>query len=338
MSAPEPGPIGVLLMAYGGPDSLGDVPGYLADIRTGRPTPRAVVEEITDHYRQIGGRSPLLAMSRRQLEALSVRLDPTVYRCYLGMRHWSPWIEEVIGAMADEGIRQAVGIVLAPHNNRWNNGRYRDKIETGRELFRANIDFTMVESYHDSPPLIDALARRVRQGLAHWSSERAVDAHIVFCAHSLPVRVAGPGDPYQPQLLQTAGLVAAAAGLPAERWSWSWVSAGRSPEPWLGPGLLESLGALAAQGVRRVVCVPVGFVTEHVDILYDIDIEARARAAELGMELVRPPALNDDPLFIDALAGAVRAAAARFGPAEGRATDGQAPGATAQPAPAGVQP
>ncbi len=302
--------VGVLAMAYGGPDSPAAIPGYLADIRSGRPTPHRVLEEIRSHYERIGGSSPLLANSRRQVAALANRLGHGRYRCYLGMRHWSPWIEEVVGGMAEDGIEQAVAVILAPHANAWNNGRYKAKIDAGQEMYRSRIRFRMVESWHDAPGLVSALAQRVRESLGSWRDGAGASPHVVFCAHSLPVRVAGPGDPYQSQLLRTAQLVAQEADLPAARWSWSWISAGRSSEPWLGPSLLERLGEIATRGVRRVLCVPVGFVTDHVEVLYDIDVEARARAEELGMELARTRALDDDPLFIGALAEAVEAQAA----------------------------
>jgi ferrochelatase len=300
-------------MAYGGPDTLDDVAGYLADIRMGRPTPRAVVEEIADHYRQIGGSSPLRALSLRQLAALSARLDPAVYRCYLGMRHWSPWIEEVVGAMAEEGIIQAVGIVLAPHYSSMNTERYFQKVAIGQELYRTSIEFAFVKSYHDSAPLLDALARRVVQGLGRWPSDERAGVRVVFCAHSLPSRVIAEGDPYDSQLRETARQVAVRAALAPQQWSWSYMSAGKSPEPWLGPDLPDHLTALAEQGVRGVVCVPVGFVADHVEVLYDVDIEARERANAVGIRLERPPSLNDDPLFIEALAGAVTAGARQAG-------------------------
>lgn len=306
-------PVGVLLMAYGGPDSLDDVPGYLAEIRMGRPTPRAVVEEITDHYRLIGGRSPLRAHSLRQLEALRARLDPAVYRCYLGMRHWSPWIEEVIGTMAAEGITRAVGIVLAPHYSSMNTEGYFQKVRTGQELYRTSIEFAFVKSYHDSPLLLEALARRVVEGLGRWPTDERAAVHVVFCAHSLPSRAIAEGDPYDSQLRETAHQAAQRAGLVSERWTWSYMSAGKSPEPWLGPDLCDHLTELSRHGVRSVVCVPVGFVADHVETLYDIDIEAARRAEALRIRLERPPSMNDDPLFIEALANVVTARAREAG-------------------------
>ncbi len=321
MAASDRAPIGVLLMAYGGPDSLDDVPGYLADIRGGRPTPRAVIAEITEHYRMIGGRSPLRANSERQRAALASVLDPSRWRCYLGMRHWSPWIEEMVGTMAADGITRAVGVVLAPHYSSMNTERYFQKARLGAELYRAELELAFVKSYHDSPPLVDALARRVTDGLGRWPEAERASVHVVFCAHSLPVRSRAEGDPYEKQLLATAGAVALRAGLAAGGWSWSYMSAGRSPEPWMGPDLVEHLDVLHDKGVRAVLCVPVGFVTDHVEILYDVDIEAQRKAAELGIRLQRPPSLDDDPGFIQALADAVKAeaAAAGFLDPEGRA-------------------
>jgi protoporphyrin/coproporphyrin ferrochelatase len=299
--------IGVLVMAYGGPATLHEVPGYLADIRSGRTTPRPVVQEITEHYRHIGGKSPILDISRRQAAALQAMLGPG-FSCRVGMRHWAPWIEEVVGEMAEEGIRKAVAVVLAPHYSRMNTERYFGKIEDGRRLYRAAVEFSFVKSYHDSPSLVEALARRVQEGLSRWPAGERGKVHVVFSAHSLPARTLREGDPYDAQLRETASLVAGRAGLPAERWSWSYQSAGKSPEPWLGPQLEDHIPALAERGIHDVVCVPVGFVADHVEILYDIDIEARQVAEKAGVRLERPPALNDDPLFIQALAVAVRAA------------------------------
>ena len=301
-------PVGVLVMAYGGPLSLDELPGYLADIRSGRPTPRLVVEEITESYRAIGGRSPLLDITRRQVDALQARLGGD-YRCYLGMRHWAPWIEEVVGEMVEDGIERAVGLVLAPHFSALSVARYQQKVVDGLELYRGEIAFDHVSSYHDAPGLIEAFASRVEEGLSCWPEGERDRVQVVFSAHSLPLRVLEGDDPYDAQCRETARLVAARAGVPEERWSWSYQSAGRTPEPWAGPDLGEHLEDLAARGVRDVVAVPVGFVSDHVEILFDVDVRARAVAERVGIRLVRPPALNDDPAFIGALADVVEARA-----------------------------
>lgn len=303
-------PIGVLIMAYGGPGSLEDLPGYLSDIRSGRVTTPAVLEEITDHYRRIGGSSPLLEITRRQADAIAERLDPKRFRCYVGMRHWAPWIDEVVGRMAEEGITQAVSLVMAPHFSSMSIARYRAKIEEGLRLYHADIELAHIDEYHDAPGLIEALARRVRTGIESWPEAERGDVHVIFSAHSLPVRILRDGDPYDAQLRRTASLVAERSGLSGEQWSWSFQSAGKSPEPWLGPQLEEHIPELAARGIRKAVSIPVGFVADHVEILYDIDIEAMSVAEECGMKLVRPPALNDDPLFMDALAELVTRRAA----------------------------
>ena len=298
-------PVGVLVMAYGGPAALDEIPGYLADIRHGRTTPPAVLAEITENYRAIGGSSPLLEVSRRQVDALAEELGAD-FRCYLGMRHWSPWIEEVVGEMAEDGITHAVSLVLAPHFSALSVARYQQKVADGLELYRGRIHFEQLASYHDAPGLVEAFAGRVQEGLSRWPEGGRDEVHVVFSAHSLPERVLQSGDPYGEQCLQTARLVAARAGLGEGRWSWAYQSAGRTPETWAGPDLGEHIEALAARGVRDVVVVPVGFVSDHVELLYDVDVRARSVADGLGVRLERPPALNDDPLFVATLAELVR--------------------------------
>ncbi len=305
-------PIGVLLMAYGGPESLDDLPGYLADIRSGRPTPKRVLDEIARNYAQIGGKSPLLEMTRRQGAAIGRQLNETgpLYKVYLGMRHWSPWIEETVRDMIADGIQNAVGLVLAPHFSGFTTTRYHKKVEMGLQMYEGAIAFEFINSYHAAPKYIQALVNRVHEGLARWPEAEREQVHVVLSAHSLPEHVVKAGDSYQDQLFETARLVAAGAGLRVDQWSWSYQSAGRSPEPWLGPQIQDYIPQLAAKGIRNVVSVPIGFVCDHVEILYDIDILAQAAARAHGVRLERPPALNDDPLFVEALADVIREHAA----------------------------
>lgn len=293
-------------MAYGGPASIAELPGYLADIRDGRTTTPAVLKEITRNYEAIGGRSPIAELTQLQAQGIARILNPTdaepKFRIYVGMRHWAPWIEETIAQMSSDGITRAVSMVLAPHYSGMSIAKYQTRIADGLSMYRTAIDFAHVDSYHTAPGLIDALSDRVRVGIERWPEGERNSVHVVFSAHSLPERIIRAGDPYDAQVHETARLVADRAGLPTERWSWSYQSAGRSPEPWLGPTYPDHLAALAVRGVQNVVSVPVGFVSDHVEILYDIDIDAQRVASMLGMHLERPPSLNDDPRFIQQLA------------------------------------
>lgn len=301
-------------MAYGGPNSLDELPGYLADIRRGRPTSSAILEQISYNYRQIGGKSPLLAISQQQAAGVAKKLDPARFRVYLGMRHWSPWVQEVVGEMLEDGITRAVSLVLAPHYSEMSVAKYQENISDGLEMYRGHIEFEHIRSYHKASGLIEAFASRVHEGLARWPDAEQESVHVIFSAHSLPVRILGTGDPYDQQLRETAKLVADAAGLPEGRWSWSYQSAGRSPEPWLGPQLQEHIAAQTERGISSLVIIPIGFVSDHVEILYDIDVQAQQVARERGARLERPPALNTDPVFIDTLVGLIRDQASRWQP------------------------
>ena len=311
-------PIGVLFMAYGGPESLDEIPGYLSDIRHGRPTTKAVLDEITNNYRMIGGKSPIMGLTQAQVDGAMAHLnpegEPPRFRAYLGMRHWAPWIEETVGQMLDDGIERAVAIVLAPHFSSMSIAKYQAKVKAGLELYRGDIDVTYVDAYFDADLLIEAFAARVREGIEQFPEDERDDVHVVLSAHSLPVRILKMGDPYQDQLWTTARLIAQRAGLREDQWSWSYQSEGRSPEPWLGPQLEDHVPALQDErGVDKVVSLAIGFVSDHVEILFDIDIEAQKAAKERGMTLVRPPSLNDDPRFTRLIAELVEGQAAGAG-------------------------
>jgi protoporphyrin/coproporphyrin ferrochelatase len=280
----------VILMAYGSPATAEDVPAYLADIREGRPVSPEAVEELTERYRRIGGRSPLDEITEAQRAGLERELGLPVF---VGMKHWRPRIAEAVEAALSGGADTLVGLVLAPHYSRLSIGGYRERLEDALQE-RAKLVF--VESWHDHSPFLDVLVSRVR----------GFDGHVVFTAHSLPERILRDGDPYRDQLLETSRLVAERAGL--ADWSFAFQSASATGEPWLGPDILEELDRLAANGVRRVRVCPVGFVSDHLEILWDLDIEARERAGELGLELDRIESLNDDPAFLRALAEVVQKA------------------------------
>jgi ferrochelatase len=278
----------VILMAYGSPERPEDIRPYLEDIREGRPVSEAAVEELTERYRRIGGRSPLDEITERQRAALERELEMPVL---VGMKHWRPRIADAVEAALASGAERIVAVVLAPHYSALSIAGYRERLEAALDG-RAELRF--VESWHDQPEFLDVLVDRVRR----------TDAHVVFTAHSLPERILAMGDPYRDQLLETSRLVADRAGL--ERWSFAFQSASPTGEPWLGPDILEELDDLHDRGVRKVLVCPVGFVSDHLEILWDLDVEARERAAQLGLELDRIESLNDDPAFIGAVASVVR--------------------------------
>jgi ferrochelatase len=280
----------VVLMAYGSPSSVEEIRPYLEDIRGGRPVSDAAVEELTERYRRIGGRSPLEEITERQRAALEREVGIPVHA---GMKHWRPRIADAAERAIDGGATRVLGLVLAPHYSTLSIAGYRERLEAAIDR-RAELEF--VESWHDHGPFLDVLADRVR----------GTDAHVVFTAHSLPERILASGDPYRDQLLETSSLVGERAGL--ERRSFAFQSASATGEPWLGPDILEELDDLHSRGVAKVLVAPVGFVSDHLEILWDIDVEARERAAELGLELDRIDSLNDDPAFIRALASLVRSA------------------------------
>jgi protoporphyrin/coproporphyrin ferrochelatase len=278
----------VILMAYGSPERIEDIRPYLEDIREGRPVSDEAVEELAERYRRIGGRSPLDEITERQRAALERDLGLPVH---VGMKHWHPRIAEAVDAALAGGAKRLVGVVLAPHYSALSIAGYRERLDAA---LRNRAELRFVESWHDHEPFLDVLADRVR----------GTDAHVVFTAHSLPERILAMGDPYRDQLLESSRLVAERAGV--DQWSFAFQSASPTGEPWLGPDILEELDALRGRGVRKVLVAPVGFVSDHLEILWDLDVLARERAAELGLELDRIESLNDDPALVRALADLVR--------------------------------
>jgi ferrochelatase len=282
----------VVLMAYGSPDRIEDVPAYYADIRGGRPIAPDKLEELVERYRALGieDENPLNLITERVRVALEAELGLPVVT---GMRHWEPRIAQSADRALAGGAARIVGLVLAPHYSRMSIAVYRRLLE---EAVNGRAQVVMVESWHDEPGFVALLADRVR-GAA---------GHVVFTAHSLPQRILAEGDPYQDQLLRTAELVAARAGV--TDWSFSYQSASPTGEPWLGPDILDHLEDLHGRGVREVLVCPVGFVADHLEIRWDLDTAAAERAAELGMSLRRIEMPNDDPAFVGTLGAVVRRA------------------------------
>jgi protoporphyrin/coproporphyrin ferrochelatase len=282
----------VVLMAYGSPSTPEDIRPYLEDVRGGRPVSDEAVAKLADRYRRIGGRSPLDEVTEAQRAALERELGIPVF---VGMKHWQPRIAAAVESALAGGATRVIGVVLAPHYSRMSVGEYRERLEAALEGREAEL--VLVESWHDDPAFVYVLADRVR----------GTDAWVVFTAHSLPERILADGDPYRDQLLATSRLVAERAEL-ADGWSFAFQSASATGEPWLGPDILDELERLHGAGVRKVLVAPVGFVSDHLEILWDLDVQARERAQELGMELDRIESLNDDPAFVRALAGVVERA------------------------------
>jgi ferrochelatase len=293
----------VLLLAYGGPDSLDDVPAYLADIRGGRPTPQALIDEITHRYAQIGGRSPLLAITRSLAAKLSAAIDLPVY---IGMRHWTPWIVDTVAQMAADGMQRAVVICLAPHYSSMSIGAYRRRLDDALAQVDQPLAVDFVESWHTQHEYLDAVAANVRTTLQRWPEHQRDGVLVVFTAHSLPTFILERGDPYDHQLRETAQLLAGRLALPADRWTFSYQSAAQTGVPWLGPQIEALVPQLADQGHRNLLVAPIGFIADHVEVLYDIDIGVQAIARQHGVRVERPPMLNDTPPLVAALSALVR--------------------------------
>jgi ferrochelatase len=294
--------VAVVLMAYGSPDRLADVPSYYADIRGGRPIAPAHLDDLVARYRALGieDSNPLNEITEETRAALEAELGVPVFT---GMRHWTPRIADAAEVALDGGARTIVGLVLAPHYSSLSIEKYREQLEAAVGD-RAELRF--VERWGAEPGFVELLANRVRDSLDEKT-------HVVFTAHSLPARILDHGDPYQQELLETCRLVAERAAIGG--WSFAYQSESPTGEPWLGPDILDHLGELAEDRVDDVLVCPVGFVADHLEIRWDIDTEAAERAAELGLRLRRIDMPNADPAFVAVLAGIVRREAALPAPA-----------------------
>ncbi|KEO85130.1 ferrochelatase [Tumebacillus flagellatus] len=299
--------IGILSMAYGTPTAVEEVLPYYTHIRRGRPPEPQQLHDLIARYDAIGGLSPLNEITGRQvvgLEQMLTELEPNAeYRVYIGMKHWHPYIEETVKQMHDDGITEAIGVVWAPHYSAMSVGSYIEYAEKAREKWGGPAKISYVKDWHLQPLFLASTARRVQAALDEIPAELREQTPVVFTAHSLPARITQMGDPYPQQIEESARAVAESIG--HANWFTGWQSAGRTPEPWLGPDILDVIREQAAQGVKSLVICPFGFVSDHLEVLYDVDIEAKQLADELGIQLVRAASPNDEEEFLRAVATAV---------------------------------
>ena len=301
-------PTAILLMAMGGPDSLENVEPYLMDVRGGRPTPSELVAEIRERYRATGGKSPVLGIMRELARKLEQRLNGPGgerYRVYVGVRHWRPSIEEAYAELLDDFPERVIGLCMAPQYSSMSVGAYVKKVEEARAAIGNDCPVSYVQSWHQHPKLIAAIVENVHLGLQKFPVEARGRVPILFTAHSLPERIREMKDPYPEEVRATMQAVCAQLGNVTARCAYQ--SQGRSSEPWLGPAVETVLDELHAEGHRHVLVAPIGFISDHLEVLYDIDIELKQRAGAHGMQLERIPMLNASAALIETLVSVVEA-------------------------------
>ena len=288
-------------MAYGTPAGPDDIDGYYTHVRRGRPPSPELLDDLVRRYAAIGGASPLAARTRAQAGGVAAALErqaPGRYRVAVGYKHAPPFLEDAVDQLLAEGTRQLIGLVLAPHFSRGSVGEYLGRLRARAAALDPTVEVAAVDDWHLEPAYLDFLTAEVRRGLAGLPT----GSKVLFTAHSLPRRIV-EDDPYVAQVGETAAAVASAAGLaPWTGWAVAWQSAGRTPEPWIGPDVGDVLAGLAGAGGGGVLVCPCGFVSDHLEVLFDLDLEAAGRAAELGLAFSRTAVPNDDPTVLGALA------------------------------------
>ncbi len=299
--------MGLLVMAYGTPYEEADIERYYTHIRHGRKPSEEQLEDLTSRYKAIGGISPLAKITENQAQGLCDRLnevqDDIEFKMYIGLKHIEPFLEDAVAAMHKDGITEAVSIVLAPHFSTFSIKSYNGRIKEEAEKL-GNLKITSVESWYTEPKFIQYWSDKVKEAFATMSEEQREKACLIVSAHSLPEKIKTMGDPYEDQLKETADLIAQAAGV--ENYSVGWQSAGQTPEPWIGPDVQDLTKDLHEEkGYTTFVYTPVGFVAEHLEVLYDNDYECKVVCDEIGATYVRPEMPNAQPQFIDAMADVV---------------------------------
>ena len=299
-------PIAVLVMAYGGPNRIEDVEPYLLDIRAGRSTPDSVLEEVRRRYELIGGRSPILEETQGQADALQAALDQLggpPCRVFIGMKHWHPFIAEAVSEIEQSGIQRLVGIVMAPHYSRMSIANYFDRLRQALQARSIPMEVARIESWKDDPGYLDTLEARIRSGLARFPAGARPEVTLIFTAHSLPKRILEWADPYPDELQVT--VQALRARFPEQRSHFAYQSAAMTPESWLGPDAGGLMLSLIEDGTKQFLVIPIGFVSEHVEILYDVDIEFMRQIEAAGGRLERIEMPGAEPVMMSSLAGLV---------------------------------
>ena len=292
----------VILLAYGGPDSLDDIPAYLLNVRGGRHTPQHLIDEITERYRLIGGRSPLLSITR----SAATRLTRTIHLpVYVGMRHWHPYIKDVVAQMVDDGVRRIIAICMTPHYSSMSISAYRTRLDEAVAAVGQEVAIDFVEHWHTQPVYLAGVAANVRATMTRFAPQQQERVKVIFTAHSLPAAILQRGDPYDRQLRVTSHLLAEQLRLPEERWAFCYQGAAQTGVPWLGPQIEDLVVDLVAVGEKNLLVAPIGFIADHVEVLYDIDVAVNAIARSGGARVERTPMLNDGPALVGALAGLV---------------------------------
>jgi ferrochelatase len=311
---------GVLLLAHGAPDGLEYITEFLLNVRGGSALAEAAVREITERYRLIGEGSPLLRLTNRQARALAeaLKLERSLQQSLpipvaVGMRNWKPYIADAVRQLSQAGVGRLVAICLAPQNSRTSVGLYRKRLTEAMEKFAPHLQVEFVESWHDHPKLIAAFREKIEVANSVLKAQVGKPLPIIFTAHSVPARTIREGDPYETQVNETVALVAKALGL--REWRVAFQSQGMTDEPWIGPTVESQIDELAAAGQHYVLIAPIGFVSDHVEILYDVDVVFREYGESKGVSVFRSGSLNDSPLLIQALASIV---STRIGAAAGR--------------------
>lgn len=295
-------------MAHGTPSSPDGIEPFYTRIRRGHPPTPELLADLTRRYLAIGGVSPLTERTAAQVAGITAALErdaPGAFDVRFGSKFEPPMLEAPAAAFRDEGFKMVVGIVLAPHSSTMSTDQYMSR---ARETLGPNVELVAIGAWYDAPGFLELIASRVNEALATIPESRYETTDVIFSAHSLPQRVVDIGDTYPEQLQESAVLAAEIAGVPS--FDVAWQSAGRTSDPWLGPDILDALREKREDGFTDVVSCPIGFVSDHLEVLFDIDIEAQAVADEIGLNLVRTASLNDDPVFTSILANVIRQAAA----------------------------